>query len=739
MANGGCRVSDGRIIESILEGFRVLEIGPGLAAAVAGRAFVDLGAEVETLAADQSSPLAHHLNHGKKRSGTAIDAPILETALRRADLVICEGSPNALADRGLEPATLRATNARSTLVLISPYGQTGPMANAPASDLTLNCASGIVRELTGQVDELTEAPVRPVGRQSSFIGGLAGAAAGMHAALLDDGGVIDVSIQEALATLTITELARAGLGTYDWQRKRDSDGNGTTVCILPAKDGYVAISPREDRQWAVWLEVMGNPGWGGEPRFKTKSERMANWDELYCLLSEWSVGFGKQWIADTAQAAHVPSFPLIAPLEQLHSRQLAHRNFFYSLDLDGKQVMAPGPPYGVTPGEPNSASPMNPTGPLPLSGMRVLDFSWVIAGPTATHYFAAMGAEVIKIEAPGRGDPGRASELHTVLGQGKRGIVLNLKNPAAVEIARDLAARSDVLVENFASGVMERLGLGVDVLRERNPALLYISASGLGRTGPEAAAVAYGTLLQCYSGFAGLNGHPGQTPRVGMAWLDPMCGLKLALVGAAGLWRRAQSGAGARIDFSMVEAMLWTMAAPLLEAQLGRVPSAQGNASANHAPHGIYPSQGEDAWIGLAVRSTAEWNALAKIVPGLAGCADLQLDERRVRVAEFDTAIAGWTRGQTSDAAAATLTSAGIAAAPVASMIDLVQSPHLAARAFWEAAEGGVLPGLPWQASFGRDTGIAPDLGADTDAVLRGVLDIQDSEIKELRDSGALG
>ena len=120
---------------------------------------------------------------------------------------------------------------------------------------------------------------------------------------------------------------------------------------------------------------------------------------------------------------------------------------------------------------------------MPLSGVRVLDFSWVIAGPTTTRYLAAMGAEVIKVEAPGTGDPGRASELHTVLGQAKKSVVLDLKKPQAVEIARALAAKSDILIENFATGVMDRLGLGAEALKAVNPDLIYVSASGMGRTG----------------------------------------------------------------------------------------------------------------------------------------------------------------------------------------------------------------------------------------------------------------
>ena len=724
---------------TMLGGFRVLEIGPGRAAAVAGLALANLGAEVEALSADVSTLLARYLNHGKEDGGTAAEETVLAAALRRADLVICEGAPDDLMARGLEPMTLRALNPKAAFVLISPFGQTGPMANMPASDLTLFCASGIAYMLTGQVDDLSEVPVRAVGGQSAFIGGLAGAAAGMHAALLDDGGIIDISIKEALATISITELTQAAQGGCVWSRKRESDGNGTTICILPAKDGHVVISPREDRQWAAWLEVMGSPGWGSELRFKTKLDRIAHWDDLYGLMSEWSLGFEKQWIADGAQAAHVPSFPLREPSEQLNSPQLAHRGFFRQLKFDDKLVMVPGSPYGLTLGEASSAPPAGTGRKLPLSGVRVLDFSWVIAGPTATRYLATMGAEVIKIEAPGRGDPGRDSELHSVLGEAKRGVVLNLKDPAAVEIARDLAARSDILIENFATGVMERFGLGVEALRERNPALLYISSSGLGRTGPEAQAVAYGTALQCYAGFAGLNGHPNRPPRVGAGWLDAMCGFKLALVAAAGLWRRARTGAGARVDFSMVEAMLWTMAAPLIEAQLGSPPTARGNASATHAPHGIYRSQGEDAWVGLAVRSTAEWHALVRIIPELADWTALGLEERRARVRDIDAVLADWALERTPVAAAAILTAAGIPAASVATMRDVADSPHLAARGFWHSTEDGLLPGLPWQVSFGQKSGPAPALGADTECVLRDVLDLSAAKIAGLRESGALG
>jgi crotonobetainyl-CoA:carnitine CoA-transferase CaiB-like acyl-CoA transferase len=663
---------------SLLDGFRAVQVGPGLAAAVAGRLLADVGATVVRIEPDRNTPLADYLNHGLPDADARLN-------LAGAGLIVCEGSPATLRRLGHDPEALRRLNPNAAIVLISAFGQTGPRAEEPATDLTLFFASGIARMLTGQVDDLDEPPMRSVGEQSAFLGGIAAACAGMHAALLGNGAIVDVSIHQALATLAMTELTRAGQTGKSWSRKRGADGNGATVCILPACDGYAAISPREDRQWAAWLQVMGSPAWGQDPRFASKKDRVANWDSLHALMASWSRDKTKRSIAEVAQAAHVPSFPLCEPAEHLRSPQLRHREFFRSVTVAGQAVRMPGSPFGLRLDAGNRPA-LASAGPLPLSGIRVLDFSWVIAGPTATRYLAAMGAEVIKIEAPGRGDPGRASDLHTVLGQAKKAIVLDLKKPEAIAIAKALAAKSDVLVENFATGVMDRLGLGADVLAAVNPDLIYVSASGLGRTGPESHAVAYGTLLQCYAGFAGLNRHKGVAPRVGMAWLDPMCGLMLAFITAASVWRR-RTGTVARVDFSMIEAMLWTMAEPLLSEQMPDAPRGVERGA-------VYRCPGDDNWI--AVEPAPE--------RPLSGCEDV-----------------------------ATFAAAGIPAAVLARSADLVACPHLRARGFWDESGTGVLPGLPWSASFGRATGPAPGLGADTGAVLREVLGIVDADAEASR------
>ena len=285
---------------TLLAGFKVVQIGGDLAAAVCGRVLADVGAQVTCIDPGAGTVLAACLDRGKAVAATEGEQ---REGLAAAHLIVREGQPKAWAENPYDLAGLRRINASAIVVTISPFGETGPRADDPATDLTLFFASGIARLLTGQVDDLSEAPIRPVGEQSAFIGGLAAACAGLQAALgHQPGASIDVSIHEALATLAMTELARAGLGRTSWDRKRLSDGNGATVSILPARDGYAAISPREDKQWAAWLEGDGIAGLGRRPALRHQGRAGSpNWDELHALMSEWSRQHDKQSIADTAQ------------------------------------------------------------------------------------------------------------------------------------------------------------------------------------------------------------------------------------------------------------------------------------------------------------------------------------------------------------------------------------------------------------------------------------------------------
>jgi len=212
----------------------------------------------------------------------------------------------------------------------------------------------------------------------------------------------------------------------------------------------------------------------------------------------------------------------------------------------------------------------------------------------------------------------------------------------------------------------------------------------------------------------------------------------LAFAAAAGIWRRRRAGGGARIDFSMVEAMLWTMAEPLLATQLTGPPEPSGNDSECCSPHGVYRCAGEDDWISLAVTTDRQWQDLCALLPALTPMVEYRLDGQECR-AVIDEALAAWLHARPATMAEAELLRAGIPAAALASARDLVHSKHLAERGFWEPYGSGVLPGLPWRTSFDRAIAPAPKLGADTAAVLREVLDLGEDEIGVLRQSGALG
>jgi len=745
-----------------------VEFGPALAGAVCTRMFAELGAVVLRIdppggSADDIVWQVQHLM--KSREHLDIFGPRgrarLKSLINKADLVVSTLHPLVMDQTGLDVAWLPGAAPAAVVVCITPFGLTGPRSRLKGGDLVAFHSSGIARLLAGQVeDPQSSPPVRAFGEQSEFVAGATAACAAMHALYgaghQSRGALIDVSVQEAMACMAVQELALPAFGKPDAPRRRVLDGGGATVCILPTSDGYVAISPREEHQWQSWLDVMGKPEWGKESRFATKPDRINNWDALHELMSQWSRKRKKVELSEAAQSAHVPSFPLSSPADLLASPQLRHREFFKELTIGSKRIMVPTAPYQFHHQSSDSPPPITKDLPgqhavsaapdrLPLAGVRVLDFSWVIAGPTCTRYLAAMGAEVIKVETSSRPDPGRASELHSVLGQSKLGITLDLKQPVALELVKRLIAKSDVVVENFATGVMERLGLGRDVLHKLRPDLVMLSASGMGRTGPDASKVAYGTLIQSYTGFAALNGFPDRPPAVGMAWADPVCGLMMAFAVVATLRSRSQTGRGAYIDFSMVEALLSTMPGPLVEYQLiGRKPAPQGNDDLRWYPHDVYRCKGDDSWLAVAVTSDAEWSALCEAIGASASIRKLGLTTRRERRVEVDPSIARWARLQEPGQAAAALQSAGVPAASSAASSDLFADRHLEERGFYTrvAAKGGArrLPGLPWKIANGTHPrhAPAPQIGEHTDVVLRSVLGMTEPGLVRLRESSAL-
>lgn len=313
----------------------------------------------------------------------------------------------------------------------------------------------------------------------------------------------------------------------------------------------------------------------------------------------------------------------------------------------------------------------------PLAGITVLDFTRVLAGPYATAMMADLGADVIKIEAPG-GDEYRhigpfrdgESALFQTANRGKRSIMLDLRNPEDLAVARELAARADVLVENFRPGVMQRLGLDADSLRAENPGLVYAAISGFGQSGPNAARPAYDIIVQAMSGLMQLTGAPDDAPTmVGEAVADVAGGLFAAWGIMVALFDRSRTGQGRVVDLALFDALLSMMptaAARVLVCDAD--PMRSGNRHALSAPFGVYPAG--DGHFAIAVLNDRLFGGFCDVI----GCPELKDDPRMASDAArhanetvLAEAITIWARPLGAAKAVAALNAAGIPASELAS------------------------------------------------------------------------
>ena len=343
---------------------------------------------------------------------------------------------------------------------------------------------------------------------------------------------------------------------------------------------------------------------------------------------------------------------------------------------------------------------------LPLQGIRVLDLSWIIAGPTATRLLASMGAEVIKVGSARRPDPSTRGPAFQAYNQSKLYASLNLSKPEGRELVKRLFAISDVVIENFAAGVIERLGLGYDVVRAARPDIIMVASSGTGHFGPHTDYVAYGSLLQHYTGWNSISGHPNRAPVTGGLWADPWVGMELAMVTVASLNNRALTGEGQYVDFSMAEALSACLPEAVLDYQMNdRVKEPMGNRDDWYAPHGVYHCFGSDRWVAIAVTNGSEWAALC----GLIGRSDLTsnlkyatAEGRRQFQDELGTAITEWTMQHEDIEAMRLLQQAGVPAGPSQDILRVFQEPQLSEAGYFNRVktrdgEERDLPGLPWR------------------------------------------
>ncbi len=394
-----------------------------------------------------------------------------------------------------------------------------------------------------------------------------------------------------------------------------------------------------------------------------------------------------------------------------------------------------------------------------LEGIRILDFTWVVAGPVAVRILADQGAEVIKIERRDTLDLGtRRGGFSGNLHRGKESTVVNMADPRGIEIAQKLAAISDVVVDNFSARVMRNWGLDYDSLKKIKPDIIAVSMSGFGHTGPHKDYVSYGPTLQALSGYTLQMRHPGHEPAGwGYSYADMTGGYSGALAVLMALWHRKQTGQGQFVDLAQFEAISSLVGPGLLDILNNQTPSEPvGNRSqeAPAAPHGVYRCKGDDRWCAVAVFTDAEWQSLCRVLGQPAWTREARfasLADRLQHQDALDGYIEAWTQQHTAEEVMSCLQEAGIAAGVVANGEDLDRDPQLRARGYWaqlpaqengkpvlsgvEGTEDIILDGPPFKLSKtpGHVAAPGPLLGEHTDSVLRRLFNYSDQQIAHLK------
>ena len=399
-------------------------------------------------------------------------------------------------------------------------------------------------------------------------------------------------------------------------------------------------------------------------------------------------------------------------------------------------------------------------GALVLRGIRVLDFTWIHAGPSATRILADQGAEVIKVESDQAlavvGGP--ASRTARGLGQrhnwnaGKLSISLNMKTPEGVAIAKRLVAVSDVVAENFSGRVMPGWGMDYESIRRIKPDIIMLSMSGFGRTGPWKDRVSYGQTLQAVSGFTELTGFPDTDPcGPASAYSDAVGGMAGAQAVLLALIHRARTGQGQWIDLSQFEALSSLLETLVLDLSANsstvkdrrtgnRLPHGGG------APHGAYRCRGEDRWVAIAVFTGEEWRAFVSAIGQPPWTDDERFATATSRLSHadaLDSLVESWTVQHTAEEVMHLLQTAGVAAGVVQTGADLAEDPQLEARGFFRRvldAQGvpRIVEGPPYKLSRtpGDVSRGAPEFGAHQTYVLREVLGMTDDELAECAIAG---
>jgi len=720
-----------------------------------------------------------------------------------ADLLIETTRPDELDRIGLGYDALAGTNPRLVMTSITGFGQNGPRRDWASSDLVASALGGGMH-VTGYA---TDPPVRLAGSQAHVMASTYAAVASMialeHAARTGEGQRVDISIQDTV--VSTTHICGVGKWLDDGMIARRS-GPGLFASVpsgaYRCKDGLVYLMVNRPLHWkalAEWIQEETGIEEVLDPMFEGPSSNRIPYRELLDVyIGDLAERFTVQEMYHEGQRRHIAFTPVSGIEDVVRDPQLKARRFF--VDVPHAEVGAlrmPGAPYrhALTPwritraapkvgehddailgnlrrrDEPSAVGDAGPPArhgsgsPRALQHVRVVEFTSAMAGPWVGRFMAHAGAEVIRVESRRRPDvvrlyvPPRTPELGTQpelspwftdWNAGKRFVALDLTNARAVEIAKKLVAVADVVVENQTSGVMEKLGLGYEALRRVRPDLIMLSTSGYGDSGPCGRYVTWGPNIEALSGLAQLSGFPGRDATITQfAYPDVVSALHGLFAVLCALQHRRVTGRGQYINLSQYEATCAVLGPAFVEYLAnGRTPVKVANGALHAAPHGCYPTAGDDGWCAITVATDDEWERFAAVID-VPWAREARFRTSRTRVANasaLDALVGTWTSTRTAHAAAEVLQGAGIAAGAVQHVADLMQhDPQLAARHLFEklphlakgtATATGVPLGLTRTPGSSGRTGAR--VGEDNTYVFGKLLGMSATEIADAESAGAI-
>lgn len=753
-----------------LAGLHVVEIASEISGPYAAKLLVDLGAEVVKIEPPTGDPLRHwgpfasgvvdpdrsglfeYLNAGKHPATLDLsEADDLATArglIGRAHLLIDDSGPGTLEGRGLGVEDLQRINPNLVLLRISGFGQSGPFRHRRATPLTLQAASGWI-----SCRDLERPPVQVGARIAEYVAGAYGALGALTALRSrPDGRVAEVDVSQLeslLSTLPYPMLMAQRMRRLGLPPNLRS---APMLGVVRAADGWVGINCLTGQHWLDVCAMLGLPEFGEHQLaiMMGGPER----DDFFAKAEPVLAGQTVAEIVELAQALRIPAAPVNDGATVLDCPQYAERGFF----VEAGSFRRPGPPFRLskTPvAQPRPAPRLGkrPTawtgdgralqqapGPLPFTGLRVLDLTTFWAGAYLTCYLGAFGADIVKVESIQRPDGHRYSGAFAYEGddwyerspiwQGtnlnKRDLTLDLTSPRGLDLARRLAAEADVVVENFSPRVVENFGLDYDSLTALNPDVIVVRMPGYGLHGPWRDYVGWALNFEQTSGMSAVTGYPDGPPCNPQGPADPIVGVHAGVALLAALEHRNRTGAGQLIEIAQIEVAAAVTAEPVIEYSMNGVVRPREGNRRRGCLQGVYPTNEDDVWVALSVP-------------------DQPIDHD-----VFDELVAAWTRTQTAAAIVETLQAQGIAAERVITG-DQMYDPEfigaqLDARGYYEELEHPITgphryPGWPFRITPGprhQHRTAPPTLGQHNEEVLR-ELGLSEADVAELRHRRVIG